>query len=540
MSPATAVFMVLSLQADSPKPQEPIPDAVPVPDRWRIPFAEYPLNEPGRLYDPYHQNLLKGDYPVLGQNIFLALTARTDTTAEARKLPVARGVSMASPRNADFFGGGEQLFLSEDLAATLELYHGETSFRPRDWEIRVTGAFNATWLEVQENAVVAPDVREETSRPDHYTALQEALAEVHLLDVSGNYDFVSLRAGIQPFTSDFRGLMFSDTNLGARLFGTLASNRVQWNAAFFDPLEKDTNSDLNTPRMRGQTIYVANVYVQDFIWPGYTAQASVHVSRDDGEVEYDTNHSLVRPAIAGTIQEHDVDVTYLGWAGDGHIGALNLTHAFYAARGLDEFNPLAGREVNIEAYLAALELSYDFDWFRVRGAFLWASGDDDPRDDTARGFDSIFEAPNFAGGPFSFWNRQALRLQGVNLVNRNSHLPDLRSSKTQGQLNFVNPGLFLYNLGLDADLTQEVKAVFNATLLRFEHTESLEVFTFQPEISRDLGYELGLGLVTRPLLNNNLVLTLAGALFFPGDGFADLYESRDTLYSTFLQLTLVY
>ena len=40
-----------------------------------------------------------------------------------------------------------------------------------------------------------------------------------LADINANYDFVSVRAGIQPFVSDFRGLIFSDNNLGARVLG---------------------------------------------------------------------------------------------------------------------------------------------------------------------------------------------------------------------------------------------------------------------------------------------------------------------------------
>lgn len=539
-----ALLLALLVQAappQEPKPAgEPMQDAVPVRDRWGIPFPEYFLNQPGRFPDPYRQNVLKGDYPIVGQNVFMVLTARSDTAVEARTLPVPSGASTAGGSRPDFFGGGEQWAVTQDLAVTLELYHGETSFRPRTWELRATAAGNVNHVDVLENAVVKPDVRDGTDRTDHHLALQEALVEVHLADLSDTYDFVSLRAGIQPFVSDFRGLLFSDTNLGARLFGTFASNRIQWNLAAFDPLEKDTNSGLNTDRRRDQLVWVGNVYVQDFLWPGYTAQLSVHGSHDNGEIHYDDNKFLVRPAFMGTIRAHDVDAVYAGWAGDGHIGALNLTHAIYAAFGRDEFNPLAGRETDIQAYLAALELSYDADWVRGRVSFLWASGDRDPTDDTATGFDSIFESPNFAGGAFSFWNRQAIKLQGVDLVNRNSQLPALRSSKSQGQLNFVNPGLFLANLGLDAEVLPEVKAVFNANLLWFQDTRSLELFTFQPRIDREVGFEISLGLVTRPLLNNNVLLTAGASGFFPGEGFKDLYESSDPLYSVFAQLTLIY
>jgi DNA polymerase-3 subunit beta len=43
------------------------------------------------------------------------------------------------------------------------------------------------------------------------------------------------------------------------------------------------------------------------------------------------------------------------------------------------------------------------------------------------------------------------------------------------QLNFVNPGLFLYNLGIDATVTPKLKASFNLNYLQFHRTESLEL-----------------------------------------------------------------
>ena len=44
-------------------------------------------------------------------------------------------------------------------------------------------------------------------------------------------DFDSLRIGIQPFSSDFRGFLFQDNQLGVRLFGTRDNNRWQYNLA---------------------------------------------------------------------------------------------------------------------------------------------------------------------------------------------------------------------------------------------------------------------------------------------------------------------
>jgi hypothetical protein len=40
--------------------------------------------------------------------------------------------------------------------------------------------------------------------------------------------------------------------------------------------------------------------------------------------------------------------------------------------------------------------------------FFNASGDSSPRDATARGFDSIVDGVAFAGGEFSFFNREGI------------------------------------------------------------------------------------------------------------------------------------
>src|SRR6185436_16298162 len=84
------------------KPVE-IPDYIPSPDRWRLEFpvwqryppelqGDYPYVS-GRKLDPYNQNVLKGDFPAIGQDIFVVLTAVSETPFEARRLPTPSGVS---------------------------------------------------------------------------------------------------------------------------------------------------------------------------------------------------------------------------------------------------------------------------------------------------------------------------------------------------------------------------------------------------------------------------------------------------------------
>ncbi|HET6373265.1 MAG TPA: hypothetical protein VFG76_08155 [Candidatus Polarisedimenticolia bacterium] len=528
-------------------------DFLPIEDRWRIGFPDWdryahgrrgaaPYAK-GRWYDPYRQNVLKGDYPIWGRATFLNLTVLSDTVADSRSIPTPSGISGADPGNEDFFGGQDEFAFSTNLLLSADLFHGAAAFKPVDWRVRVTPVANFNYLNVEERGVVNIDVREGDERDDGQVGLQEGFAEVKLLDVSPTYDVISLRAGVQGFLSDFRGFIFADNEAGARLFGSWGSNRSSWNLAYFRMIEKDTNSLLNTSDYDGrhQEVFIANLFRQDFLVPGYTASLSVHVNNDRPGFHFDTNGFLVRPAAVGSLRPHDIGVTYVGWTGSGHIDRLNLTHALYHVSGEDSENPIAGRKVDVDAWMGALEVSMDRDWLRFRGQIFWASGDDDPRDSDAEGFDAVFDNPQFAGAGTSFWVRQGIPLTGtkVKLVGPASLLPSLRSSKDEGQANFVNPGILLAGGGIDAELTPSLKATANANVMRFDDTSSLELLLFQDKINRFIGVDMGLGCQWRPWLNNNFIVTATASGLIPGEGFKEMF-SDDFLYSVTASVTVVY
>jgi hypothetical protein len=74
-----------------------LPDRAEVRDRWRVNFPEYdrygdkgargrdiPFKR-GKWYDPLQSELLKGDFPIFGQSVFMILsgvnTTRSNSTA---------------------------------------------------------------------------------------------------------------------------------------------------------------------------------------------------------------------------------------------------------------------------------------------------------------------------------------------------------------------------------------------------------------------------------------------------------------------------
>ena len=516
---------------------------IPIRDRWRIGYAN-------NFLDPYAQNVLKGDYAIIGQNIFLNVIGISESLFEARNVPTPKGISRARESGGEFFGRGRQLFFNQNLVASIEVFQGSTGFKPRDWAVRFTPVFNYNYLDVEERNIVNLDIREGTNRSDYQLAIQEAFVEAKLWDLSPRFDFISMRLGIQGFTSDFRGFIFADNAPGVRFFGNFLNNRYQWNIAYFNLLEKDTNSMLNSLEIRNRRVIVANIYKQDFIFKGYTTQFSFHYDRDvagdkdeggAGGQQFDRNGFIVRPARLGTLRPHNVHAYYLGWTGDGHMGRWNISHAFYQVFGKSTFDPVVGQDVKINAQLAALEVSYDIDWWRPKVSVFYASGDRNPVDDTARGFDSILDNVNFAGNGFSYFNRQGFLLSatGVFLNNRFSLLNDLRSSKIQGQSQFTNPGVVLVNGGVDIEATPKLKVLLNYSYLWFASTATLEFVLHREDLRQSIGHDASFGFIYRPLLNQNIVLNGGLAFLFPTGGLEDIQGDKG-LYSAFFSAAFTF
>jgi hypothetical protein len=114
---------------------------------------------------------------VLGGDDFFSLSAASGTLLEGRRT-ATQG----------------QLFFNQSLSLDAVLYRGDTVFRPPDWQWRLTTVLSKSG--------VRADGRTDSAN----TAAVQALSfEKHLRDVSVHDAFDSMRVGIQPLTSDFRG-----------------------------------------------------------------------------------------------------------------------------------------------------------------------------------------------------------------------------------------------------------------------------------------------------------------------------------------------
>ena len=534
-------------------------EEMPVRDRWRLVKSLGLL--PYNPFDPYNPNELKGDLPVLekelGKEWFFNLGLVSDTVFEARRLPTPVGAqSTRSPGSNGTFGNGRQTTFVETAIVNLSLIKGNTTFRPPDYEFRFVPVFNFNRTTTQEVRAVNINPANGTDRNDNFVGVQELFFDKHLRDVSPRYDFDSIRIGIQPITADFRGFLFLDQPFGVRLFGTRDNNQWQYNAAWFRRLEKDTNSGLNDigRRLRADDIFMFNLYRQDSLafgrqdskWLGFTSQATVLYNRNregDRDPYYNANGFLERPAVFGSGRSHNYDVTYLGYNGDGRIGKWNVSASAYYAIGRDDRGMFSGVKEDIGAYFGALEVSRDFDWVRLRASALWASGDKDPYDGKAQGFDSVLENPQFAGADTSYWIRQAVPLiggGGVALSMRNGVLPSLRSSREFGQSNFTNPGLHLFGVGADFDVKPGLRVISNVNYLEFDNLSSLAVLRNQRLHSTKIGVDASVGVQYRPFFTQNVVVNASVGALIPSKGLREIYgNSFDGIqYSALLNILL--
>jgi hypothetical protein len=513
----------------------PTPDTVALPspnaqDRWRVVDQ---IGVPATLSNPYAtNNLLKGDRPLLdrpifGGNWFFDGTATSNTLLESRRIPVT---AAAAP---PFLSPREQQFDSQTTSIDAVLYRGDTIFAPPDFQFRFTPIFNYSATHT-DGAQVASNT----------FGAQALFIETHLRDVSANYDFDSLRVGVQAVNSDFRGFVLSDQPVGIRLFGTRDNDIYQYNIGWFRPLPKNAaRQDEFGAGIPANDIFLANLYIQDLGRPGLTSEFLFMYDRNRAR-----GTEIDAPAQAGNGTatfidgaRHNYDVAYLGYSVDGHVGKLNLTASLYEVLGLEEESEFGVSNARVQANFAAAELSRDFDWIRLRASGLYASGDSDPFDRSAHGFDGISQSALFAGADSSFFIHQQLPLvlDQLNLKVRDSLFPDLRSSAAPGESNYENPGLRLVGLGADFDFSPAVRLSFDANHLWFDQTATLAAILGRTLPGRDIGTDLSFDLFYRPLDSQNVILRLTAARLLAAPATQPL-TGGDAPFSAFFNLILTY
>ena len=462
-------FEVINPDAVPPAPIDQVGDFMPVPDRWRIMEslgADYPW------YDPYNQNQWKGDIPTKvvdgDKKRFLTILAISDTVLEPRGIPTpVAPQSSPEPGANDVLGDTDQLIFSQTLIASVDYYQGDTTFKPPDWEWKATLAFNYNRVDTDEERALNIDPSRGTNRDDGFVGVQELFYLKDYNVASVRYDFDEFRIGIQPFSTDFRGFLFQDNQLGIRFFGNRDNNRWQYNAGVVPPHGEGPNSGLNDiteaaaqrRRVRRQPLPAG------LAGHGFISQAHRRLQPQSRLPSfYDSNGFIQRPAAVGLESPREYDVTYVGYNGDGHFGRVEPHDiGLLRVRRPDTRRVRRRDGTDIRAGFFAAEASMDFDWVRIArlGALRQRR-----RGPVRRSFhrlttrsSRIRSSPAPIPATGSGRTCRLIGGGGVALSTRNGLLANLRSSKEQGQSNFDNPGLRLIGLGADFDSDPHVAPV---------------------------------------------------------------------------------
>ena len=108
----------------NPAPVDQVGEFVPVPDRWRI-MEALGVNTP--WYDPYNQNVLKGDKPINEDEWFFSMTGISDTLLEPRGIPTPVGPQAGDQPVADAADSDHVVYFSTAESpprVTLKEYSG--------------------------------------------------------------------------------------------------------------------------------------------------------------------------------------------------------------------------------------------------------------------------------------------------------------------------------------------------------------------------------------------------------------------------------
>jgi hypothetical protein len=486
------------------------PDIEASPNRWRL-IEPLGIGERARnpLYDPYVPNPVKGDYPLFGDKVFFSATGVVDTFVDFK-------------RNLDFFSGGrfrnvpyhEHNVLGQITAAAFfEIFQGDTVFAPKDWAIRLApimrfrcGDLNAT---------------------DHgcgeFFTMQEAFGELKLFEIGQTFDATSARVGLQGFTSDFFGLVYNDVQPGVRFFSEIERNRFKVNIAAFDRLNKEKLSALNEFSRREHQVVVAGLQWDDFIFDGFNVLPNFVFSSD---------------AAPGVAAGGHLTAYYFGLTTNGRIDRVNVASAFYWVTGHTANNTPNRNSQEISAGMAFTQVAYPIAFVNPRLAVAYATGDGDVTDNHAGGFDSVFDNVAFGGGQFSYLFGEKIQLGATTVLRGNSVFPSLRGANATSQ--YVNPGVFAINPGIDVALTPTTTLEANYAYVRFDKTASLRAAAGGRNVSNEIGHELNAGVAWRPFLNEQVILFGGAAVFLPGQGIKDTFGNDDPVYKTVVRLVLTF
>jgi hypothetical protein len=479
--------------------------------RWRTYNLEGQPQLTYRIHDPYHQNILKADYPIKG-DWFLEMTALNTIVHKSRR---NLDFSRVFP-NQDFISHNS--FYSENLIFGAEFRQHDDTFVPSNFRLQINGV-----------ADFRHNINAFSDSSDGNAHLFNAFADVRLMDLGhDNFDLMFLRAGIQGFKSDFHGLVFNDVGLGGRIFGEAKKNRLRYDFAYFKLFQKNPVSGfIDFGRPSSHQVAIARLTWEDFLVPGWNSEWTFHYNNDHRKIVASSNRA-------------GLDTFYFGASFNGHIGRWVFNPAFFIVTGhADQLEAGGPAQHYVLAWTGLLDVQYPLDFWNLRFGYMYASGDSNPADRRDTGFDAISDGVVLFGGPLSYWVGENIKFGPGDFVRANSLFPSFRG--VNAAANYINPGMHIFNGGVDAILSPRWQTSVNVSYLRFAETGS---YTNRVVIlDHDGAVETNVFVRWKPFLsqlNENIVFDTGFSVLFPLQGVRGAFQSDRTVFSTFTAFRFIF
>jgi hypothetical protein len=486
---------------------------VPVNTRWQTYDLEGVPQYGYHLWDPYHQNRIKGDYPLEGkwfleEDVFQNFVYKSRRNIDYSSNPDVAGVPFHAHNN----------FMDQNTIFGTEIRHNDDRFFPSDFRIHVDGT---TDYKRDPTPFFSP------THSEAHAQVFDAFADIQIHNFGDvNFNQMFLRGGLQFFKSDFHGLIFNDVGLGGRLFGNSLSNRLRYDFAALKLFQKDVVSgfiDFSKPSQH--FVMIAHMVYEDLFFQGWNSEWSFH-----------WNHDPRRPSVADKVGGPNLnqDTYYIGTTFNGHIDRWIFNPALYGVFGTTDHNE-GGLPVthDVRAWTGVLDLEYPLDYWKFRFGYVYASGDGNPNDKTDTGFDSISDAVNLFGGPISFFVGENIKFGKNDYKRANSFFDDFRGFNNQA--NYVNPGLQLVNGGLDTTITPRVTLSLNANWIYYNKPGAFQdVKSPATVLHHNAGVEEVIFIRWKPFLHqiNDLVILDTGfSVLQPLGAIKDTFGSSRPVYS---------
>ncbi|MBV6341927.1 hypothetical protein [Candidatus Magnetobacterium casense] len=381
--------------------------------------------------------------------------------------------------------------------------HGEV-FSPDKWKTRLSLAFYG--MADPGNDAMSNGMYRRISRDvKGFATIEELWAEVNATDS------LVVRAGVQEYTSDLIGSVYKDTDLGVRVYGKLSSG-IDWSLYAAQRVENDLLSGYNSPSdLRDQQIVIAHM---QFTLASQTVKPSLSFNHDR-----EGDHKFGR---AGKYEK--VDVVYPGVTTYGDVGPFKLLTGLYGAFGMQRDVVLLGKiplqDQKVSAFAGYFDLALPLGMFTPHLGFLYVSGDDNPLDDKAHGFDAISERVDVWGAHGIVINDRISLPGGLTVVRDHSPYTSLRDRDASS--NFVNPGGTTINLGLIVNPIKQLTIDTNLTYFWWNETEVLEAVV--GPLGKNIGLEWNADISYD--INKHFTVYVAGAAFWPDEDMSAIYGNH--------------